>query len=342
MAKILSYLLLLTASLILNNVQAQSNYCYCTNNYTYNQQFGGYACTANADCWACASGAYYQTWQQAFCPSYQTTCTPETQTQTLSCPINYSGSITQTRTKVCPSGVWTDWVTTSSCTPNPPSCQTSTQTQTLSCQDGYTGAINQTRTSTCPNPYGQPLWGSWLTSSNTCVKSVTNVTNVMSPISPISPTNPTSVVNQSISTPALTIPSAPVTVQAQPNVPTATTTPTQTDTKPEVKTEVKTETKTEAKTETKPTGNTANSNRNTVQTVVGNLIKFEIISQPSVKQVDLFPIIEIGQSIPDSIRRNQDLYFQFIQGETVDFGGEQDMRMNAIKQFTLDYENGFE
>jgi hypothetical protein len=164
----------------------------------------------------------------------------------------------------------------------------------------------------------------------------------MSPISPISPTNPTSVVNQSISTPALTTPSAPVTVQAQPNVPTATTTPTQTDTKPEVKTEVKTETKTEAKTETKPTGNTANSNRNTMQTVVGNLIKFEIISQPSVKQYDLFPIIEIGQSIPDSIRRNQDLYFQFIQGETVDFGGEQDMRMNAIKQFTLDYENGFE
>jgi hypothetical protein len=135
-------------------------------------------------------------------------------------------------------------------------------------------------------------------------------------------------VNQSISTPALTTPSAPVTVQAQPNVPTTTTT------QPEIKTE--------AKTETKTTENTANSNRNTMQTVVGNLIKFEIISQPSVKQVDLFPIIEIGQSIPDSIRRNQDLYFQFIQGDTVDFGGEQDMRMNAIKQFNLEYENGFE
>jgi hypothetical protein len=106
---------------------------------------------------------------------------------------------------------------------------------------------------------------------------------------------------------------------------------------------VKTETKTEAKTETKTTENTANSPKaNTVQTVVGNLIKFEIITQPSVKQVDLFPIIEIGQAIPDSIRRNQDLYFQFIQGETVDFGGEQDMRMNAIKQFTLEFENGFE
>lgn len=338
MVKILSCLLLLITSLTISNVQAQSNYCYCTNNYTYNQQYGGYSCTANADCWACASGAYYQTWQQAFCPNYQTTCTPETQSQTLSCPVNYSGTITQTRTKICPSGTWTNWVTTSTCTPNPPSCQTSTQTQTLSCQEGYTGAINQTRTSTCPNPYGQPVWGSWLNSSNTCVKSVTNVTNVLSPISPISPTNPTSVVNQSISTPALTTPSAPVTVQPQASVQTATTTPTQTDTKTETKAEAKTETKTE----TKPTENTASFNKNTLQTVVGNLIKFEVISQPSIKQYDLFPIITIGQAIPDSIRRNQDLYFQFIQGETVDFGGEQDMRMNTIKQFTLEFENGFE
>lgn len=349
MAKILSYLLLLTASLTISNVQAQSNYCYCTTNSTYNQQYGGYTCIANAECWACASGAYNPTWQQAFCPNYQApTCTYSAVTETRSCPVNYSGSQTWKSEINCPNGQYgqpmpSGWFKIAdTCTPNPPSCRTSTETQTLSCQTGYTGAILQTRSSTCSDPYGQPSWGSWVTSSDTCVKSVTNVTNVMSPISPISPTNPTSVVNQSISTPALTTPSAPVTVQAQPNVPTATTTPTQTDTKPEVKTEVKTETKTEAKTETKPTGNTANSNKNTVQTVVGNLIKFEIISQPSVKQYDLFPIIEIGQSIPDSIRRNQDLYFQFIQGETVDFGGEQDMRMNAIKQFTLEYENGFE
>lgn len=78
-----------------------------------------------------------------------------------------------------------------------------------------------------------------------------------------------------------------------------------------------------------------------MQTIVGNLIKFEIIAQPSIKQYDVFPIISIGQAIPESIRRNQDLYFQFIQGDTVDFGGEQDMRMNAIKQFTLEFENEF-
>jgi hypothetical protein len=209
------------------------------------------------------------------------------------------------------------------CTPNPPSCKTSIETQTLSCQSGYTGTVTQTRSNSCPDPYGQPVWGGWVTSQDTCVKSLTNPTNVTSPFSPISPT---SVLNQSINTPAPTIQSAPVTVQT--NVPTATITQTQTDTKTENKTETKTE-------------STGNSNKNTMQTIVGNLIKFEIISQPSVKQYDVFPIIEIGQAIPESIRRNQDLYFQFIQGDTVDFGGEQDMRMNAIKQFTLEFENEF-
>jgi hypothetical protein len=127
-----------------------------------------------------------------------------------------------------------------------------------------------------------------------------------------------SVLNQSISTPAPTTQSAPAT--APMSVQTTTTTQTQTETKTE---------------------STGNSNKNTMQTIVGNLIKFEIISQPSIKQYDIFPIISIGQEIPESIRRNQDLYFQFIQGDTVDFGGEQDMRMNAIKQFNLEFENEY-
>ena len=173
---------------------------------------------------------------------------------------------------------------------------------------------------------------------------------MVSPISPISPTNPTSVTNQSISTPVTATQSAPATVQTQQSVQSTTTeTPSQTSTDGSVAPQTASPaTSTPAQTvapksETKQTGNTANSPKaNTVQTTVGNLIKFEIITQSGIKQPDLFPIIDIGQSIPESIRRNQDLYFQFIQGDTVDFGGEQDMRMNAIKQFTLEYENGFE
>jgi hypothetical protein len=152
------------------------------------------------------------------------------------------------------------------------------------------------------------------------------------------------VLNQSISTPAPTIQSAPVTapMSVQTMTPTTETqsqTSTDTSTAPQSTSPA---TSTPAQTGAGQTGNTQNSNKNTMQTIVGNLIKFEIIAQPSIKQYDVFPIISIGQAIPESIRRNQDLYFQFIQGDTVDFGGEQDMRMNAIKQFNLEYENGFE
>jgi hypothetical protein len=178
---------------------------------------------------------------------------------------------------------------------------------------------------------------------------VTNVTNVMSPISPVSPTNPTSVTNQSISTSVTATPSVPATVQTQPSVQSTTAeTPSQTSTDGSTAPQTASPATlipaptVAPKSEPKQTNNIANSNKNTVQTAVGNLVKFEIITQSGIKQPDLFPIIDIGQSIPESIRRNQDLYFQFIQGDTVDFGGEQDMRMNAIKQFTLEYENGFE
>lgn len=288
-------------------------------------------------------------------PPQVVTCTYSAVTEFRSCPVNYSGSQTWKSEINCPNGQYgqpmpSGWFKIAdTCTPNPPSCKTSAETQTLSCQIGYTGAILQTRSSTCSDPYGQPSWGAWITSSDTCVKSVTNVTNVMSPISPVSPTNPTSVMNQSISTPAQTTPSAPATAPTS-----VQTTPTTTETQPQTETggSVAPQTTSPAtsapaqtvapKSDTKQTASTPNSNKNTVQTVVGNLIKLEIIAQPSIKQPELFPIISIGQAIPDSIRRNQDLYFQFIQGETIDFGGEQDMRMNAIKQFTLDYENGFE
>ena len=327
MVKILSCLLLLLKA---SNVWAG---CYASqwqnNQPVYSSLFvdGG---TTLQQCQAIAC-QIYPTLNGCYTPPPQVvTCTYSAVTEFRSCPVNFSGSQTWKSEINCPNGQYgqpmpSGWFKIAdTCTPNPPSCKTSIETQTLSCQSGYTGTVTQTRSNSCPDPYGQPVWGGWVTSQDTCVKSLTNPTNVTSPISPISPT---SVLNQSINTPAPTIQSAPVTVQT--NVPTATITQTQTDTKTENKTETKTE-------------STGNSNKNTMQTIVGNLIKFEIISQPSVKQYDVFPIIEIGQAIPESIRRNQDLYFQFIQGDTVDFGGEQDMRMNAIKQFNLEYENGFE
>ena len=51
----------------------------------------------------------------------------------------------------------------------------------------------QNRTSICPDPYGQPIWSPWVTTTDMCVKSATNPTNmgsVLNPVSPISPLNP--------------------------------------------------------------------------------------------------------------------------------------------------------
>lgn len=202
------YLLLLSLSLLLirsNDVFAQNNACYCTTPYIPNATFGS-VCTANPECWACQQGAYSVTWQQAFCPGvYQApqACNQEVEFQTQSCPANYSGIITQSRTKTCPENVWQAWTTTqNTCTPNPPTCQTSQQTQSLSCQTGYTGSITQTQTSSCPNPYGSPVWsGVWVTTSTTCAKSLSNPTNLSSPASPLSPVNPSSIVNSPTTTP---------------------------------------------------------------------------------------------------------------------------------------------
>ena len=165
MAKYLLFLLLTLISLRSNDALAQS--CYCTTPY-YNNGTGAFQnyCIANADCWACAPGAYNTAWQQAFCSGYTApapTCTPETQTQTLPCQSGYTGSITQTNTKTCPTGTWTGWVTTSStCTPT---CTQITETRLSSCPVNYSGSITESRTKTCPDNQ----WQAWQTTQNTCV-----------------------------------------------------------------------------------------------------------------------------------------------------------------------------
>lgn len=99
------------------------------------------------------------------------TCQPVTQTQTLSCPVHQSGAITQTNTKTCPSNEWQGWVTTgNTCVQDPPSCQGSTDQKTESCGLHYTGQKTYQKTNTCPDPYGSPVQGAWILTSNTCVQ----------------------------------------------------------------------------------------------------------------------------------------------------------------------------
>lgn len=327
MAKYPLYLLLLLSLLRTNDVLAQS--CYCTTTWHYNATYGQ-SCTANADCWACQQGAYSTSWQQAFCPTVYPApqaCNTEVQFQTQSCQANYSGIITQSRTKICPQGIWSEWQTTqNTCTPNPPSCQVSTQTQTLSCPTGYVGSITQSQTSTCPNPYGQPVWsGTWITTANTCTKSVTNPTNLASPVSPVSPLNPTS---------ALTTPT-PVATAPQTTAPSPQTTtdglPAQNQASSAPSSTAPTDAKVTTPTTAIPTPKTPFTIKN-----IPPALSLELFSKP-LTQPNLFPDLNIGQELSNDIKIMQQTYMDLITNGSL-FNPDQTEQLNRIKSDQVELE----
>jgi hypothetical protein len=220
---LLSFLLTLVRS---NDVQAA---CYAgswsNGAPVYSSLFvdGG---TTLAQCQALACQIYPSispSCPQANPPPQVVTCTYSAQTETRSCPVNFSGAQTWKKETNCPTGsygqpVQTDWFKIQdTCVQNPPTCQVSSQQQTLSCPTGYTGSITQTRSSMCPDLYGSPVWQPWVTTSDTCKKSVSNPTN---PVSPVSPLNPASTIS------APTIQSSPVTAPTPNSVPNSEVTPT--------------------------------------------------------------------------------------------------------------------
>ena len=140
-----------------------------------------------------------------YCSIYQVpTCSPQVEYQTLSCPVNQSGAINETRSYECSTQSWSPWTTTSNnCTPDPPTCIESTETRTLTCQAGFEGLLQEQRASICSDPYGSPTWTAWSTILDTCKMTATNLNNVASPVSPISPLNPNSVINQVTTAPII-------------------------------------------------------------------------------------------------------------------------------------------
>ena len=152
---------------------------------------------------------HYCTWFRPDDPVCQTfiepICVDSIEYQTLSCPINYSGGIQQSRTYVCQQAAWTDWQTTSdNCTANPPTCNSSSESRTLQCPQGYDGQITETRISQCPNPYGTEVWSDWLESQNTCTQSTTDPVSPISVTSPSSPVSPTAI--ESVTVPQVDVP----------------------------------------------------------------------------------------------------------------------------------------
>ena len=261
---------------------------------------------------------------------YSDTCTPNpitcvysAQTENRSCPVNFSGTQMWKRETNCPSGSYgqpspTDWFKIQdSCTPNTPSCQVSTQTQSLSCQTGYVGTIIQIQTSTCPNPYGQPIWsGSWITTQNTCTKSVTNPTNIASPVSPVSPLNPTSV-----ATPVSPTITSNVTAPTIQDVPNSATTLTTSQTK-----STASETPTPKETPKSPF---------TIKTIPLAL-SLELFSKP-MTQPNVFHDLNIGQELPNDIKMMQNIYMDLITNGSL-FNPDQSDKLKRIASDAVELE----
>ncbi len=243
---------------------------------------------------------------QANPPPQVVTCTYSAQTETRNCPVNFSGTQTWKKETNCPTGsygqpVQTDWFKIQdSCVQNPPTCQVSSQQQTLSCQTGYTGSITQTRSSTCPNPYGSPVWQPWVTTSDTCKKSVSNPTNPVSPVNPASPTSPTSTIS------APTIQSSPVTAPTQNTVPNSETTPTaSTETQTQTKTDSQTTSTTQASQSPPPKGKT--------QSVVGLVLSLELFVKPGLQQPNVFSEPQLVGGIPNNILMQDSIMMDLLQ-----------------------------
>ena len=290
MVRFLLLLLLLCSLLRVNDVKAACYASTWSNGMpVYGSLFvdGG---TTLAQCQALACQIYPNISQS--CPQ---PCQQVSETQTQSCPANYSGQITQTRIKTCPDNQWQAWTTTqNTCVANPPTCQTSSQQQTLSCKIGYTGSITQIRSSTCPNPYAQPVMGAWITTTDTCVKSISNPTNPASPVSPLSPASNTS---------APTIQSSPVTAPTLNIVPNSEAIPTgSTETQ-----------KTETDSQTTSTTQVFPSPKGKAQSVVGLVLSLELFQKPGIQQPNVFPDVNIVGGIPNAVLMQDSIMMDLLQ-----------------------------
>ena len=247
------------------------------------------------------------------CVASPPTCTYQAQTENRSCAVNFSGAQTWKKETNCPSGsygqpVQSEWFKIQdNCTPNPPTCQISSQLQTLQCPTGYTGSITQTRSSTCPNPYGSPAWQPWVTTSDTCVKSVSNPTNPTSPVSPLKPAPP-----PPPAAPPPPAPPPPPPAEAPPP-------PTEVGPAPKAGESAATQsaptsasgTKTDsATTSTTPASPTP---KGKTQSVVGLVLSLELFVKPGLQQPNVFPEVSIVGGIPNNILMQDSIMMDLLQ-----------------------------
>ena len=276
-------------------------------------------------------------------PYRQPACVNATETQSLACPLpHYSGVVNQSRTYTCTSNSWSPWYETSNnCTQDPPTCQTSTETRQLACQTDYVGSITETRISSCPDPYGSPVWGAWVETTNTCVKSATNVTNVSSPVSPSSPLNP-------VNTPTPVVEPQPTPVETNPLV-----SPTEVKVEqpkqevketPKAKEEApKDPPKTEQKNESKESPKLDVPKGKELVHGFGIVLSLEILNKPIIQQIDIADAFKFDQELNNDFGKNENFKLELLQLSTPQdaFIGSADTSWKRLRRHNFLQQDGY-
>ena len=278
-------------------------------------------------------------------PYRQPVCVNATETQSSACPLpHYSGVVNQARTYSCTSSSWSPWYETSNnCTQDPPTCQTSTETRTLACQADYVGSITETRISSCPDPYGSPVWGAWVETTNTCVKSATNVTNVSSPVSPSSPLNPVNQTSTTVDTTTTqtttqdTSIASPVEVKVEQPKQEVKETPKAKEDNP------KDTPKTEQKNESKESPKLDVPKGKELVHGFGIVLSLEILNKPIIQQIELTDAFKFDQELNNDFGKNENFKLELLQLSTPqdDFNSIADSSWKRIRRHNFLQQDGY-
>ena len=287
------------------------------------------------------------------CGAYKVpVCSDLVENQTTACTLpHYSGAINQSRTFNCTANAWSAWTETSNnCTQDPPTCQASVETRQVACQPEYVGSVTETRTSSCPDPYNPSIWGTWVETSNSCVKSATNVTNVASPVSPSSPLNP---VNNPppVAAPPPPAPAPEVNPLAAPEPPKVESAPPKVEQpKQEVKSEPKAKEdnpkeppKAEQKSESKESLKLDIPKGKELVHGFGIVLSLEILNKPIIQQIELTDAFKFDTEINNEFGKNQNFQLELIQlGTSQDaFIGSADISWKRIRRHNFLQQDGF-
>jgi hypothetical protein len=277
------------------------------------------------------------------CGAYQVpACSDLVENQTTACTLpHYSGAVNQSRTFNCTANAWSAWTETSNnCTQDPPTCQASTETRQLACQPDYVGSVTETRNSSCPDPYGNDVWGAWVETANSCVKSATNVTNVSSPVSPSSPLNPVN--NPPPASPPAVAPevnplSSPLEVKVE-------------QPKQEAKGEPKTKEdspkdppKAEQKSDSKDSPKLDIPKGKQLVHGFGIVLSLEILNKPIIQQIELTDAFKFDTEINNEFGKTQNLQLELIQLGTseVDFSSIANSSWLGLRRHNFLQQDGY-